>query len=207
MNLHSFPLPIEIFRVGPRNRRLDDPAGTGEPSGFSVLVESTIPPHELMLRHGVTAARGDFGFTAAHFPYAPERVEVRKFELFDFSSRAVYGRNRVDESFVRDKLDYFGFRPATLSELICFAGHIRGAGEGEEFEAVKIVALGSVLATTEIVRKTGWFRRASLTNYRHYPQLECGAGNARDVISLSRTRGNRDGNWPSETLFLAAPLD
>jgi len=200
------PLRIKAFRVGPKNQRMKEAAGVEGPTEYDVVVASHLPLAELLASHRIEIAPEETRLIAENFPWPEERTVVRRFELFDFSFRSEYGRSGVDEEFVRDKLDFFKFRPATLPELICFASHFRQAYRDQWFESKKILALGSVLATDEVVKKKGWFSREVRGAFRYYPELECVAGRPRDLLRLSRTDQDRDGNWPKETLFLATPL-
>lgn len=200
-------LQIPTFRIGPKNRRIKDDLNPDQPDGYHVMVEAGLSLLELLERYSVAIAPDETQITPENFPQAQEASVIRHFELFDFSNRAEYGRRGVDEAFVRDKLAHFKFRPATLPELICFAGHLRETFRDRWFEAKNILALGSVAVTTETVKKSGWFRKEVITHhYRHYPELGCVAGRPQDILSLSRTERDSDGNWPSETLFLAATL-
>ena len=206
MNPDNSAMQIRTFRIGPKNRRIEDASSSAQPNGYQVIVEANLSLPELLDRHGVTVAPSESQITPENFPHASEASTSRFFELFDFSARSEYGRRGVDEAFVRDKLEHFKFRPATLPELICFASHLRETYHGQWFEGRNILALGSVLVTTEMHQKAGWFRKAAIAHYRHYPELECVSGRPHDVLSLSRTERDSDGNWPSATLFLAATL-
>lgn len=197
---------IRVFRVGPKNKRLEDPAAAGQESGYHVAVNSDDTLEHLLLRNGLEIDPTEKRLTPEAFPWAQEGVADKYFELFDFSFRSEYGRSGVDEAFIRDKLDLFKFRPATLPDLLCFGGHFRVTYDGQWFPSKRIIALGSVLTTTETVKTGGWFGRRIRGTFQHYPELECVAGRPRDVVRLSRTECNTDGNWPTDVLFLATPM-
>jgi hypothetical protein len=198
---------FRAFRVGPKNRRFEDPSGSTEASHYDIIVDTAHPLPELLRAHGLEIAPDDAALlTPENFAWPPESAVTRRFEIFDFSFRSEYGRSGVDEAFVRDKLEMFRHRPATLAELICFAGHLREVYRDQWFESKTILALGSPCTTREVVRKAGWFSKEVRGAFRHYPQLECVSGRPVDLLRLSRTAMDQDGNWPNETLFLATPL-
>jgi hypothetical protein len=208
MSSPSEPARFKTFRVGPKNKRLMD-EGEGEAadgSGYEVVVETDVAPEVLAARHGIEIRVEDAGMAAAMVKYANEGKALRHFELFEFPQRADYGRNGADESFVRERLKFFGFRPATFIELLCFGGHLRERHKYDWFEGKGIVALGSVALTTHVLKKRFLFWKGVTATYRHYPEFVCVAGRPVDQIVLTSTDKNRKGNWPNETLFLGVDL-
>ncbi len=107
---------------------------------------------------------------------------------------------------MRERRAQYGYRPATLVELICLGGYLRAIYRDQWYEARNIVALGSVAATEHVVKKGGWFSKAVTATYRHYPELLCIAGRPIDQLRLTTTDQNKHGNWPNEILFLATEL-
>jgi hypothetical protein len=194
---------IRTFRVGPKNKKIEDAASGNEPTTYAVIVETDVPLAHLLKRKGLQVAPDETMLTPEAFPWAGAGTLEKHFELFDFSFRSDYGRSGVDEEFVRDKLNYFNCQPATLLDLICFGGHLRTVYEGQWYEAKRIIALGSSTTTTQVLQKKGWFQKEILGKLRHYPELECVAGRPHDTLRLSTTEMDKDGNWPNETLFLA----
>ena len=198
---------LKTFRVGPKNQKIEDRRGfTPDCPGYRVLVEYDLSLDELMEAAHIEISYGTQDLAADIFRYANEGKIERHFELFEFPKRADYGRDGVDESFVRERLKFFGFRPATAVELICFGRHIREAYADEWFESKNIIALGSMATTTQVLRKSGWLRAEVAATYRHYPELICVAGRPTDQIKLSTTEKDRDGNWTNEVLFLGTPV-
>jgi hypothetical protein len=198
---------LKTFRVGPKNKRLQDDAEAAEVSGYRVVVETDVPLAELLARMSIEISLQDPAMAEGDiFRYADEGKLERHFELFEFPKRADYGRDGVDETFVRERLMYFGFRPATFIELLCVGGHLRERYEGQWYEARNILALGSVALTTEILKKGFLFWKPETATYRHYPELMCVAGRPTDQLTLTTTDRNRNGNWPNEVLFLGVNL-
>ena len=215
MPSNSQPSPFKTFRVGPKNKRLVDPREAGaDAPGYFVVVETDVPLSQLTAKNSIQIAVEDptkanaaiFRYADEVFQYADEGKVQRHFELFEFPKRADYGREGVDEKFVRDRLELVGFRPATFIELLCFGGHVRELYQGQWFEAKSIVALGSVTTTTEVIRKGFLFWKPVTATYRHYPEFICVAGRPTDQIVLTTTDKNRNGNWPNEVLFLGVDL-
>ena len=198
---------IRTYRLGAKNKKVPDPSGVGAPTSYPIHVDYSLPLATLLETYGVELAPDAAPLiTPENFPSpggAGAQIEV---ELFDFYFRADYGRLCVDEAFIRDKLDMLKFRPATLTEIVCFDYYFREAYKGQWHEARTIIALGSVLATTEVVRKKGWFSRESRAMRRNYPELQVVSSRPRDLLTLSTTERDQDGNWPNETLFLAVPV-
>jgi hypothetical protein len=203
------PAPASKFRTyrfGPKNKRLPDPVtGVVVPSAYPVLVEYDQPLAVLLEKNAVDLVADTSLVTPENFPWRAVPPTVVEFELFDFSFRSDYGRSGVDEAFIRDKLEMAKYRPATLPELICLAGHLRETYGNEWYPAQTIIALGAVLTVTEVARKGGWFRKEVRADRRCYPELQTVSGRPRDLLTLSATELGQDGNWPNETLFLAAP--
>jgi hypothetical protein len=199
------PSPFRTFRVGPKNKRLADPSGSEQSTAYRVPLDCSLPLDEILARHSIQIAPEAALITPENFPNAGAGAGELEMELFDFSFRSDYGRSGVDEAFIRDKLGLFRYRAATLPELICFGGHLREVYRDAWFEAKTIVALGSVLDVTEVVQKKGWFHKEILAHRRNYPELECVAGRPFDLLRLSTTDRDKDGNWPNQTLFLAVP--
>jgi hypothetical protein len=195
---------LRTYRFGAKNKKVTDPAGVDQPTAYPIHADYSLPLATLLETYGVDLAPDTAPLiTPENFPSpggAGKQIEV---ELFDFSFRADYGRLGVDEAFIRDKLDMLKYRPATLPELICFDYYFRETYQGQWHEARTVIALGSVHATTQIIRKKGWLRKAIVSTRRHYPELQVVSGRPRDLLTLSTTELDRDGNWPNETLFLA----
>ena len=199
------PSTIRVFRLGAKNKKVTNAAAGDQDTSYRVRVNSGLPLATLLQMNAVELADDASLITPENFPSTPGSAD-QDMELFDFSARADYGRVGVDEAFIRDKLDMFKFRPATLPELLCFAGQFRAIYRTQWFEAKTIIALGSVLTTTEVVRKKSWFSKEVLATRRSYPELQVVSGRPSDVLTLSTTERDQDGNWPKETLFLAVPL-
>jgi hypothetical protein len=199
------PSTFRTYRVGPKNKRLPDASGTEQSSAYRVQVDLSLPLEDLLARNAIQIDPEARLITPENFPFAAAAAAETEMELFDFSFRSDYGRSGVDEAFIRDKLALFKYRAATLPELICFGGHLRDLYRDQWFEAKTIIALGSVLDVTEVVQQKGWFRKEILAHRRNYPELECVAGRPFDLLRLSTTERDRDGNWPNQTLFLAVP--
>lgn len=195
---------IRTFRVGPRNKRLDE--GSSNALGYCAPVDTDLPMAELLERNSIEIGPDETRITTESFPWESAGQAEKHFELFDFSFRAEYGRSGVDEAFAREKLDFFKFNPATLVDLICFAGHFRETHKDHWFESRTIVALGSVLATTQVVKKASLFSKEVTASYRHYPEIEFVSGRPLDQLRLSTTAKDKDGNWPTNVLFLATKM-
>jgi hypothetical protein len=195
---------IKTFRVGPRNKRLEEASSDG--LGYSVIVETDVPMAELLERNSIEIIPEETRITPENFPWTSAGQTEKYFELFDFSFRSDYGRSGVDEAFVREKLEFFKFNPATLVDLICFAGHLREAHKDHWFESRTIVGLGSVLTTSQVVKKAGLFNKEVRATYRHYPEIECVSGRPLDQLRLYATEKDKDGNWPTNVLFLATTM-
>ena len=206
--MSSGPVRFKTFRVGPKNKRLLEAGetGTADTSGYHVVVETNQPLERLTARYSIEICIEDPAMAAEILTYEDEGRVLRHFELFEFPKRADYGRDGVDEAFVRDRLKHFHFRPATFIELLCFGGHLRGEYEGQWFEGKSIVALGAVALTTHVVRKKFLFWKGITATYRHYPEFVCVAGRPVDQIRLTTTDGNQKANWPNEVLFLGVDL-
>jgi hypothetical protein len=198
---------IRAYRFGPKNKKLTNPDGSVTSSSYQIHVDYSLPLPTLLETYGVdlvpeTAAL----ITPGNFPSPGGEGRQVEVELFDFSFRADYGRLGVDEAFIRDKFNMTKFRPATLAELICFDYYFRETYRDQWHEARTVIALGSVHDTSEVVRKKGWFRKELRATRRNYPELQIVSGRPRDLLTLSTTERDQDGNWPNETLFLAVPL-
>jgi len=197
---------FRTYRFGPKNKRLADPAtGVITPTAYRVVVEYDQPLAALLEKNAVDLAPDAALITPENFPWTPTTPAPVEFELFDFSFRSDYGRSGVDEAFIRDKFAMTQFRAATLPELISLAGHLREVYANAWYPAQNIIALGSVLPTREVVRKKGWFSKETFATRRNYPELQCVSGRPRDLLTLSTTELEQDGNWPNATLFLAVP--
>jgi hypothetical protein len=199
------PVMFRTFKLGPKNQKLES-AGTGEMPPYQALIESDVPLFELAERASIEIIPEEMESAAEIFRYPNEGKIERTFELFEFPKRADYGRNGVDEHFVRDRLNFFGFRPATFIELLCFGGQLRAMYGDQWFESKNILALGSVATTTHEIQKGGWFSKPITGTYRHYPEFQFVAGRPFDQIRLSTTERDHHGNWPNEVLFLATGL-
>ena len=200
---------FKTFKVGPKNQKLlDSGAMPGMPdnSGYDVLIETDVHITTLMELGHIAISPEDQQIAADILTYPNEGKVERRLELFEFPKRADYGRDGVDEGFVRERLQHFGYRPGTLVELLCFGRHIRALHENDWFEARNIIALGSVATSRQPVRKATWFSREVIGTYRHYPELICVAGRPLDEVKLSTTEVDSDGNWNNDILFLAAPI-
>jgi hypothetical protein len=197
---------IRSYRFGPKNKKLANPDGSVTPTAYQLLVDYDLPLATLLERNEIDLAPDAGLITPDHFPSDHTGRAHGEFELFDFSFRSDYGRSGVDEAFIRDKFEMTKYRAATLVELLCFGGHFRELYRDHWFEARNIIALGSVLETTEVVRKKSWFHKEVLGIRRNYPELQCVAGRPRDLLTLSTTERDQDGNWPNATLFLAVPI-
>jgi hypothetical protein len=206
MNAPTF----KTFKVGPRNKKLEDKSEssvTTALAGYEALIESDVPLVDLLGKTSIDICHADPEIPDEIFQYADEGKVERCFELFEFPKRADYGRDGVDENFIREKLNFFGYRPATFVELLCFGGYLREIYKDQWYESKSIVALGSVATTSHVVKKGGWFSRRTTETYRHYPELICVSGRPLDQIKLTTTDKNRSGNWPNEILFLGTPLE
>jgi hypothetical protein len=200
---------FKTFKVGPKNLRLEERSKSPDPAvtpGYDALVESDLPFVQLMEATSIEITPEDQQIAAEILEHADEGKIVKHFDLFEFPKRADYGRDGVDEYFVRDRLAFFGFRPATLVELFCFGRCLRQTYENVWFESKSIIALGSVATTTEVIRKGGWLRKEVAATYRHFPELICVAGRPLDQIKLTTTEKDKHGNWPNEVLFLGTAL-
>ena len=198
---------LRTFRLGTKNRKVSDPTGVNQPTAYPIHVDYSLPLDTLLETYGVDLVpETSYIITPENFPAPGNEGKQIEVELFDFSFRADYGRLGVDEAFIRDKLDMLKFRPATLHELVCFDYYFRETYKDQWHEARNVIALGSVHTTSEVLRKKGWFRKAVIATRRNYPELQVVSGRPRDLLTLSTTERNQDGNWPNETLFLAVPL-
>jgi hypothetical protein len=195
---------IRTYRFGAKNKKLTDPAGDNQPTAYPIHVDYSLPLATLLETYGVDLApESAVPITPENFPSPAGEGKQIEVELFDFSFRAEYGRLGVDEAFIRDKLDMLKYRPATLTELVCFDYYFRETYKAQWHEALTVIALGSVHETNDVVRKKGWFRKEVTVKRRNYPELQVVSGRPRDLLTLSTTEPNQDGNWPNETLFLA----
>jgi hypothetical protein len=200
------PSPIRSYRFGVKNKKVTDPSGNTAPTSYQVHVDYGQPLATLLEMYGVDLAPETAALiTPENFPSTGGEGKQIEVELFDFSFRSEYGRSGVDEAFIHDKFDMLKFRPATLPELICFDYYFRETYRDTWHEARTVIALGSVLTLKEIVRKKGWFTREITAARRNYPELQVVSGRPRDLLTLSTTERDQDGNWPNETLFLAVP--
>jgi hypothetical protein len=201
---------FRIFKVGPKNQRLESPnsPGTREMEQYRALVESDVPLDQLLEETAIEICPEDRIRGTEIFNYADEGKVERCFEIFEFPKRADYGRDGVDEYFVRERLQLFGYRPATFIELVCFGRCLRKTYEGLWFESKNIIALGSAATITEVIRKRRWLglKREITGTYSYYPELICVAGRPLDQIRLSTTDKDKHGNWPNEVLFLGTSL-
>ena len=198
------PSIIRTYRLGAKNKKMTDPAGANQPTAYPIHVDYSLPLATLLETYGADLVPETAPLlTPENFPSPGGEGKQIEVELFDFSFRADYGRLGVDEAFIRDKLDMLKFRPATLPELVCFSYYFRQAYLEQWHEARTVIALGSVHTTSEIIRKKGWFRKEVAATRRNYPELQLVSGRPRDLLTLSTTELNQDGNWPNETLFLA----
>ena len=199
---------LRTYRFGAKNKKLTDPAGGNQPTAYPIHVDYGLPLATLLETYGVDLAPDTASLiTPENFPSPGGEGKQIEVELFDFSFRADYGRLGVDEAFIRDKLDMLKFRPATLQELVCFDYYFRETYKDQWHEARTVIALGSVHPTTEVIRKKGWFfRKEVIATRRNYPELQVVSGRPRDLLTLSTTERDQDGNWPNETLFLAVPV-
>jgi len=196
---------LRTFRLGAKNKKIAD--GNDQPTAYPIHVDYSLPLDTLLETYGVDlVAETSYTITPENFPAPGGEGKQIQVELFDFSFRADYGRLGVDEAFIRDKFDMLKFRPATLQELVCFDYYFRETYKDQWHEARTIIALGSVLTTTEVLRKKGWFRKEIRATRRSYPELQVVSGRPRDLLTLSTTERDQDGNWPNETLFLAVPV-
>jgi len=196
---------IRSYRLGAKNKKMTDPDGGDQPTSYRIHVDYGLPLPTLLETYGVDLAPDAALITEENFPSPGGAGVELEVELFDVSFRSDYGRLGVDEAFVRDKLDMFKYRPATLTEIICFAYYFREAYRDQWHEAITVIALGSVHTTTDVVKKKGWFSKEIVSTRRHYPELQIVSGRPRDLLTLSTTEMNQDGNWPNATLFLATP--
>jgi len=198
---------LRTFRLGSKNKKVTDPSGGNQPTAYPIHVDYSLPLETLLETYGVDLVPEAASLiTPENFPSPGGAGKQIKVELFDFSFRADYGRLGVDEAFIRDKLDMLKFRAATLQELVCFDYYFRETYKDQWHEARTVIALGSVHTTTEVIRKKGWFRREVVATRRSYPELQIVSGRPRDLLTLSTTERDQDGNWPNETLFLAVPV-
>jgi hypothetical protein len=195
---------IRTYRFGAKNKKVTDPAVGNQPTAYPIHANYSLPLATLLETYGVDLVPETAPLlTPENFPSPGGEGKQIEVELFDFSFRADYGRLGVDEAFIRDKLDMLKFRPATLTELVCFDYYFRETYSGQWHEARTVIALGSVLETNDVIRKKGWFRKEVLAKRRNYPELQIVSGRPRDLLTLSTTEPDQDGNWPNETLFLA----
>ncbi len=201
------PAPvIRSYRLGAKNKKMTDDAGGDQPTSYRIHVDHGLPLATLLETYGVDLAPDAALITAENFPSPGGAGTELEVELFDFSFRSDYGRSGVDEAFIRDKFEMFKFRAATLPELVCFSYYFRETYRGQWHEAITVIALGSVLETKDLVRKKGWFSKEVTASLRNYPELQIVSGRPRDLLTLSTTEPNQDGNWPTATLFLAVPV-
>jgi hypothetical protein len=197
---------LRSYRFGPKNKKLANPDGSVTPSAYPIHVDYSLPLPTLLETYGVDLApEAGSLITEENFPSPGGEGQQIEVELVDFSFRSDYGRFGVDEAFIRDKLEMIKFRPATLPELICFDYYFRETYRDQWHEARSVIALGSVHTLSEVVRKKGWFSKERRATRRSYPELQVVSGRPRDVLTLSTTEREQDGNWPNETLFLAVP--
>jgi hypothetical protein len=196
---------FRTFKLGPKNQKLDSPGQVNGPA-YHTLIESDLPLADLLNKNSIEIYPEEMAMASEIFHYPNEGKIERSFELFEFPKRADYGRDGVDEYFVRDRLNFFGYRPATFVELLCFGGQLRTMLSDQWFESKNIIGLGSVATTAEEIKKGGWFSKAITGTYRHYPEFQCVAGRTFDQIRLSTTEQDKHGNWPNEVLFLATDL-
>jgi hypothetical protein len=208
MPSESKPKRFKTFRIGPKNQRLLEPGEsvTADESGYLVIVETGVPLERLTAQLSIEIVVEDPEIATDFFHYPDEGRLQLHFELFEFPKRADYGRNGVDETFVRDRLNLLGFRPATFIELLCFGGHLRDLHKYDWFEGRSIVALGSVAKTTHVIKHGFLFWKPITATYRHYPEFICIAGRPVDQIKMTTTDKNKNGNWPNEVLFLGVDV-
>jgi hypothetical protein len=203
----SAPVSLRTYRFGPKNKKLANADGSALPTAYPIHVDYGLPLATLLETYGVELAPDTAALiTPENFPSPGGEGKQIEVELFDFSFRSDYGRSGVDEAFIRDKFDMAKFRAATLPELVCFDYYFRETYRDQWHEARTIIALGSVHPITEVIRKKGWFSKEIRATRRNYPELQVVSGRPRDLLTLSTTELDRDGNWPNETLFLAVPV-